>query len=59
MVVFLYLYSNLKIVFIPLSGEWSFEEPSSKLFTGDIGLVLKVVISYLFIYFADFQLTSQ
>lgn len=25
-----------------MTGEWSFEEPATKLFSGDLGLVLKV-----------------
>ena len=30
-----------------MTGEWAFEEPATKLFSGDLGLVLKVILVLL------------
>ena len=34
---------KLLLFFTCTTGEWSFEEPATKLFSGDLGLVLKVL----------------
>ena len=47
MVRFILISYMRRNVFLMLlfKGEWSFEEPVTKLFTGDLGLVLKVFFS--------------